>query len=86
MGIDSTWLQNRITAVQAQIDAYEAATLALATDNTQSYMLDTGQTIQKVTKLDLADLNNVLDSLYNRLSMLYVRKDGTGVIISKPGW
>lgn len=86
MPINSKWLQDRITALQAQIDVYEAATLALGTGNIQSYDLDTGQTRQKVTKLDIADLNKVIDSLYNRLSMLCVRKDGSGVIISKPGW
>lgn len=86
MCIDSVWLQTRITAVQAQIDAYEAAILAVGVGNVQIYDLDTGQTRQKVTKLDLVDLNKVLDSLYNRLSMLCVRKDSSGVIISKPGW
>jgi hypothetical protein len=86
MCINSTWLETRITAVQAQIDAYESAILALGTGNIQWYDLDTGQTRQRVTKLDLGDLNNVLGSLYNRFSMLCVRKNGTGVTISKPGW
>lgn len=84
--MDAAFIQDRITATKAQIVAYEDATLALAQDGIQSYKLDTGQTIQNVTKLDLKDLNATIDSLYNRCATLEARLNGTGTKIGTPGW
>ena len=84
--MDAAFIQSRIDATKLQIVAYENATLALATDGIQSYKLDTGQTVQNVTKLDLTALNKTIDSLYNRCSTLEARLNGTGTVIGKPGW
>jgi hypothetical protein len=84
--VDATTLQARIDATKNIIDAYEAATLALGTNGAQSYTLDTGQTRQVVTKLDLADLNKTLDSLYNRLCMLEARQSGNNTVTARPSW
>ena len=81
MPIDSTFLQARIDATKLQIEAYEAASLALGTDAIQSYSLDTGQSIIKVTKLDLEHIDSRINSLYNRLATLCARKDGSGTYI-----
>lgn len=80
------FIQARITATKTSIVAYEEAELALATGAIQEYMIDTGQTRQRVTKLNLKDLTAAIDALYNRCTMLEVRLNGTGVIIGKPGW
>lgn len=81
-----TYIRARITAIEAIILVYEAAILALAVDGIQDYDLDTGQTRQKVTKLDLDHLNKVLHSLYNQLTIFQVRLNGGGSIIGKPQW
>ena len=73
------FIQARITATQAQIVAYEAASLALATDGIQSYKLDTGQTVQNVTKLDLEWITKNLNALYNLCATLEARLNGGSV-------
>ena len=83
--MDSTYLQARITATKTLIEAYEDATTALAS-GVQSYTLDTGQSRQTVTKLDLSSLNTVLDSLYNRLCVMEARLNGTGTTIARPAF
>ena len=83
--MNDTFLRARITATETAIVAYEAALLALA-NGAQDYMLDTGQTRQRVTKLDLKNLNAVLDSLMNRLVVLEARLNGNGTSIGRPAW
>ena len=86
MAISDTFLADRITATEAQIVAYEAAILAFANSGAiQTYKLDTGQTVQTVTRSDLVDLNQTLDILYNRLSTLCARRDGAASI-GRPAW
>lgn len=80
-----TYIQARITATEALITAYEAALLALGTGGVQSYTLDTGQSRQTVTKLDLPALQRTLDSLYNRLVTLQARLSG-GTVMAVPAW
>ena len=82
--MDSSFIQSRIDATQQQIIAYENAATALA-QGVQSYTLDTGQTRQIVTKLDLKDLQSTLDSLYNRCATLSARLNG-GSVTATPAW
>lgn len=77
--------QASLTATLATITAYEAAQLALGIGGIQSYTLDTGQTRQIVTKLDLADIQKVLSSLYNTAATLTARLNGA-VSIARPAW
>ena len=81
--MDATTLQARIDATVAQIDAYEAAALALGVGGVQSYTLDTGQTRQTVTKLDLDAIQKTLDRLYNRCVTLTARLNGSNVTIGR---
>lgn len=81
-----TFIQDRITAIEALIVAYEAASLALATGGVQSYTLDTGQSKQTVTKLDLGRLQETLDGLYNQRAVLTARLNGGGTIIGRPAF
>ena len=86
MACNSTYLSGKVTELQTIIDAYDAAILSLAMGNIQSYTLDTGQSRQTVTKLDLADMRNTRTSLYNEYVTLCARLNGTGTIIGRPGW
>lgn len=83
--MDQDFIQDRITATKAQIVAYETAIEALATGGVQSYTLDTGQSRQTVTRLDLSALNNTVDSLYNRCATLEARLNGA-TLTGRPGW
>lgn len=83
--MDCTFIQARIDATKLQIVAYEDAALALA-NGVQSYTLDTGQSRQVVTKLDLSDLQKTIDSLYNRCATLEARLNGSGTVTVRPAW
>lgn len=82
----SQFLQDRINSTKAQIIAYEEALTALASDGVQEYRLDTGQSVQNVTKLDLKNLKTTLDSLYNTLATIEARCTGNGTKIGRPSW
>lgn len=83
--MDSAYIAARITATKAQIEAYEAAALALGTDGVQSYQLDTGQTITRVTTVDLEWMQKSVDMLYNRCATLEARLNGAG-FMGSPAW
>lgn len=84
--MDSTYLTERIEKTKLQIEALEDAVIAVSTDAIESYTLDTGQSRQTVTKSNIKILNDVLESLYNRLTMLQNRLNGTGTVIGVPRW
>ena len=86
-----TEIQQKIANLKALIDAYEEASLSLASGNIQEYIIDTGQTKQVVKKLDMDKLDGIIDSLYNRLTILcnrYPECTGSsgGTIIVRPSW
>lgn len=83
--MDTTFIQEQIDVIKAQMAAYNAALTALATGAVESYTLDTGQTRQTVTKLDISKIKNILDSLWNRYSTLYARLYGGSVLV-RPQW
>ena len=84
--MDKSFLHSRIEATKKLIVAYEQAIEALSGLGAQSYTLDTGQSRQTVTRLDLRALNSTLDSLYNRHATLNARLHGSGSIYMRPGW
>jgi len=77
---------DRITATKALIIAYEDAILAVTTGGVQSYELDTGQSRQRVTKLDINQMQKVIDSLMNRLVTLEARLTGNGTTVVRAAW
>ena len=81
---DSTFLQARIDKTKELIVLYEDTVDSLVTGSMQSYTIDTGQTRQTVTKVDIISLNNQLDVLYNRLATLCARLDGSGTLTAVP--
>lgn len=83
---DYQYLTARITATEAAIEAYENAELALTTGGVQSYTIDTGQSRQTVTRANLTEIRNGIDSLYNRRATLIARRDGCGVVTTRPCW
>lgn len=82
---DREWIEQRIARTEELIEATEDAIAALA-GGAQSYHLDTGQTRQIVTKAQLSQLKNTLDSLENRRSTLRTRLCGGSGVIVKPGF
>lgn len=82
--MDRDFIQARIDATKTQIVAYETAADALVT-GVQSYTLDTGQSRQTVTKLDISALQRTIDSLYNRCATLEARLNG-GTLTGRPAW
>lgn len=77
----------RLAAIEAQIVAYEAAILALGNAGaTQSYRLDTGQSVTQVTRADLKQLNDTYMSLINQHTMISARCTGSNVIIARPAF
>ena len=86
MTMDNAFLQARIDAVKLRIVVYEDAITALVTGGVQQYTLDTGQTRQTVTKLDIDNLQKALDSMMNQLATWQARLNGSGVIHVRPGY
>lgn len=81
-----TFLTGKIAAIEALINVYDAALLALGEGGMQTYTLDTGQDRQTVTKLDVASLTRTRGSLYNERATLLARCTGDGTIIARPSW
>lgn len=77
---ERAYLQARITRTETMIANVEDAIDALSTGS-QTYMLDTGQTRQSVTKAHLGSLRAQLDSLENRRSTLRARLDGATFVV-----
>ena len=84
--MDRAFTAERITLTKELIVAYEAAVLALGSSGgVESYMIDTTQSKQSVTRADMPNLNAMLDSLYNRLATLEARLYG-GSLTARPAW
>lgn len=80
------FLTTQIERAQAAVLAYNDALVALGTSGIQSYTLDTGQSKQTVTRANLTEINNVIDSLNNRIVTLTARRDGCAAFTGGPGW
>jgi hypothetical protein len=76
----SDFLKQQIQNTKDTIEAINGAVLALASNDVQSYTLNTGQGTQSVTKKDLKRLNDTVDSLLNRLVTLEARCYGGGSV------
>jgi len=83
--MDNTFLEERIVSIKARIVALEDAELALANGGIQEYTFDTGQTTQRVTKVNIATLQRTINSLYNQYATLCARLYG-GTTLVKPVW
>jgi len=82
---DTVWLTARITATETMIVAFENAITALAA-GAQSYSLNTGQTIQMVTRSNLSSMRLQLQELETRRDGYMQRLHGEGLINVRPGF
>jgi hypothetical protein len=87
MPLPRDFLNSQITATQTQINEYQSL-IAEFLDNggVITYTLDDGQTRTVVTRMDLVRLEQQVDRLLNRLSVLCARRDGGGSTIGRPCW
>ena len=76
--VDSFWV-DQLAAAKASAIAIQAAIDALTIGGMQMYQLDTGQSRQMVTKLNLTGLNTALNSTLNRVATLQARLGGCGI-------
>lgn len=74
--MDREFLKKRIEATKTQIVEAEEAIGLVASGAVQSYTIDTGQTTQTVSNVNLATYRIYLDGLYNRLATLQARLCG----------
>jgi len=84
--MDADYIDARIAAVKARIEAYEAAILALTEGEMTQYTLDTGQSRQVVMLHDVNRLEKTLNAAYNMLQFWENKKTGGAVIQGTPGW
>lgn len=82
---DTFW-SDQLAATKALFAAYNAALLAFATSNVQSYELDTGQTRQTVKRAMLGQLKATRDALLNEVAVLEQRLYGCSTIRVVPGF
>ncbi len=76
---DTFW-PDQLAAAKLSAVRIQAAIDALTIGGVQSYQLDTGQTRQLVSKVNLAALHTVLQSTLNRVATLQARLGGCGTI------
>ncbi len=84
--MDVTTLAAQITQVQTQLAALDVAINAVLDPTNKAYTLDTGQSNQSYTRMNITDLLSAQSSLQNRLCTLQARQTGGGILVSIPAW
>lgn len=79
------FIKEQIPVIKAQILEYQTAIDALVSNQVQQYSLNTGQSTQSVTRIDVVRLQTQVDSLYNRLATLEARLHGSS-LAARPAW
>ena len=64
---------DRIAVIKARIEATETAISAITVGGAEEYSINTGQTIRKVTKLDIDKLRKGIEADMNSLNTLEIR-------------
>jgi predicted CoA-binding protein len=77
-------MKDQLNGMRAKVQAYNDAITELLSNNIETYWLDTGQTSQKVTKLNIDILEKQIDSLMNRCATLEIRLCGGGSTHVRP--
>lgn len=77
LGVDEFFRQ-QVEVIKAKIVAYNTAAANIASGAIQSYEIETGQTRQKVTRANVAELERAIQSLMNQLATLEARLCGAG--------
>jgi len=81
---DPSFWEQQLTTAKATLVAFQQARTQLMSGNVQSYTLDTGQTVQKVTKFDLPGIQRSIGSLLNEVATLEARCGRAGAHTSRP--
>jgi hypothetical protein len=81
-----TFCTDRLARTLELIQKYDAAIDAIIVAGVESYTLDTGQSKQTVTKLDLDMLYRTLQSLENKYVTLQARCSGRFNQHGRPDW
>lgn len=78
--MDKATLEASLTETKAMITETQAAISALTVGGAQSYSLNTGQSTQTVTKLNISALKTSLSELYYDCSVLEAALNGATII------
>lgn len=83
-----TFYEQQLAWKQQALAALQAAHLALTTGGVQSYTLNTGQTVQTVTRMNLPSLLEQIAMLERQVLDLMTKLGETDgrVVIAKPGF
>ena len=84
--MDADRLATEIANTEAIIDKLSAAILALADPTVKFYMLDSGQTVERVDRNKLPEMIETRQALQNELATLHARQTGSGVVTVIPAW
>ena len=84
--IDRAYIQARIDKLKQRIEAVEDALLNLQATPVFQYTLDTGQTREVVTKLDVPRLEDTLDRMNARLQYWCNLLNGGGTFNAGPAF
>lgn len=85
MSTTAFW-QEQLEQAKTQLAAVYAAQNAILVDGVYSYSLDTGQGKTTVTKQTVGQLDALVNSLLNRITMISARINGDNAIIMAPGF
>ena len=83
--VDTSFLEARITAVKARFVLWEEAITQISTGAVQSFTVDTGQTRQVVTMVNITEARNSMAAEYSLLYSLESRLYG-GSVTARPGY
>lgn len=84
--MDNQFIEDRIAARKLLVVQLEEAIFQLSFNNISQYTLNTGQTVQTVTKRDIVTLEKLLSSTLNGIAELEARLNGSGTVIAGPAW
>lgn len=82
---DIEWERQRLEKVKAIIDALDDAILQLTVNGVLEYSLNTGQSIQRVTRQDVTKLVDQRGVLFQQYDSLCARLTNGGAIQVVPG-
>lgn len=82
---DPQWEYERLLKVKALIEAIDDAILAVTVGGVLEYSLNTGQSIQRVTRQDVARLTDARRALFQQYDSLCARLTNGGAIQVIPG-
>jgi hypothetical protein len=85
--ITDSILNTQMTTLQNHVTAWNGALIALSAANgVKSYTVDTGQSVQTVTRNEINKINDVIQSLLNQIAVIETRLTGCGSTYVNPGW